>query len=116
MCVCGEKSWSEQDKTRTALKITIFVTATASGMSTHPPTTQNAMLSPSLSLLVSICAGMIRAPYILPCCQTGALLYHLMAVAQVGNGCMSMSLESGNNSRILLWRIDQWTLVVAVHK
>eukprot|EP00903_Cladosiphon_okamuranus_P008747 g8379.t1 len=37
-------------------------------------------------------------------------------MAQAGNGCVSMSLESSSNSRILIWRIDVWTLVVAVHK
>lgn len=39
-----------------------------------------------------------------------------LTVAQAGNGCVSMSLESSSNSRILIWRIDVWTLVVAVHK
>ncbi|CAM9765674.1 unnamed protein product [Ectocarpus sp. 6 AP-2014] len=37
-------------------------------------------------------------------------------MAQAGNGCVSMSLESSSNSRILIWRIDAWTLVIAVHK
>lgn len=37
-------------------------------------------------------------------------------MAQAGNGCVSMSLESSSNSRILIWRVDMWTLVIAVHK
>ncbi|CAN0188804.1 unnamed protein product [Pylaiella littoralis] len=37
-------------------------------------------------------------------------------MAQAGNGCVSMSLESSSNSRILVWRIHVWTLVIAVHK
>ncbi|CAM9195508.1 unnamed protein product [Choristocarpus tenellus] len=37
-------------------------------------------------------------------------------MAHAGDRCHTMTLESNSNSRILLWKIYKWTLVVAVNK
>lgn len=89
-------------------------------------------VQPVLRKLVSVRKGILRCALVTESSETFqtaeidqlGLLANLQALiglstdimAKVGNGCISVSLESGNNSQILLWKIDQWTLVIAVHR